>query len=229
MEVQRKYGVATVVNGPMIKAGSLDFAASGDWTPATGDVKISKNEAAAANIATLPVAISGMNKWKYALSATEMQAKRVTITVVDSATKAVEDQAIEISTYGNASAEHPDQIGDVWDEKPIDHPESGTYGKGVLVEDLNAAAKASVNAEVDGALNTAIPGSPTADSINQRVAALDDAGLSTFDPATTAVDVDKWNGTVVTAATAGVPDVNTARINDAAVVGDGNATPWDGA
>ena len=33
---------------------------------------------------------------------------------------------------------------------------------------------AAINAEVDAALNTAIPGSPTADSINQRVAAVDD-------------------------------------------------------
>ncbi len=33
---------------------------------------------------------------------------------------------------------------------------------------------ATINAEVDTALNTAIPGSPTANSINQRVAAVDD-------------------------------------------------------
>lgn len=40
--------------------------------------------------------------------------------------------------------------------------------------DLTTTMKASVNAEVDTALDTAIPGSPTADSINQRVKALDD-------------------------------------------------------
>lgn len=38
----------------------------------------------------------------------------------------------------------------------------------------NATALASINAEVDGALNTAIPGSPTSDSINERVKAIDD-------------------------------------------------------
>ena len=38
----------------------------------------------------------------------------------------------------------------------------------------NATASASINAEVDTALNTAIPGSPTADSINERVKAIDD-------------------------------------------------------
>lgn len=40
--------------------------------------------------------------------------------------------------------------------------------------DLTATMKASVNAEVDAALNTAIPVSPTANSINERIATLDD-------------------------------------------------------
>jgi hypothetical protein len=40
----------------------------------------------------------------------------------------------------------------------------------------NATALASINAEVDTALNTAIPGSPTADSINERVVAIDAYG-----------------------------------------------------
>lgn len=36
------------------------------------------------------------------------------------------------------------------------------------------ATPAQVNTQVDAALNTAIPGSPTADSINERIAAIDD-------------------------------------------------------
>jgi len=44
--------------------------------------------------------------------------------------------------------------------------------------DLTATMKTSVNAEVDTALNTAIPGLPTADSINQRISALDDLAQS---------------------------------------------------
>lgn len=38
----------------------------------------------------------------------------------------------------------------------------------------NATALAAINAEVDTALNTAIPGSPTENSVNERLAALDD-------------------------------------------------------
>jgi len=41
----------------------------------------------------------------------------------------------------------------------------------------NATALASVNAEVDSALDTAVPGSPTAGSINERIKTIDDADL----------------------------------------------------
>lgn len=40
----------------------------------------------------------------------------------------------------------------VWDEARADHVGAGSFGEGVLVEDLNTAAKASVNAEADTAL-----------------------------------------------------------------------------
>jgi len=43
------------------------------------------------------------------------------------------------------------------------------------VGSLGATAKADVNTEVDAALNTAIPGSPLAGSINERIKTLDDA------------------------------------------------------
>lgn len=104
MPALRKYGAAATVLVPMIKAGAIDFAGSGDWTPAAGDVKVSKDDGAFANITTLPTAVGNM--WKFSLSATEMQAARVVIQVVDSATKTVEDQAIAIETYGHESAQH---------------------------------------------------------------------------------------------------------------------------
>lgn len=44
----------------------------------------------------------------------------------------------------------------------------------------NATALASINAEVDTALNTAIPGSPTANSINERIATMDGLLLGTI-------------------------------------------------
>src|SRR5690242_21342833 len=93
-----KYGVAVHVYIPIIKRGVVDFAVSADWTPAAGDVKISKDGGAAANVTNLPTAITMGNTamWDYSLTATEMQAAKVRITVSDSATKAVEDTMFEI-------------------------------------------------------------------------------------------------------------------------------------
>ncbi|NIP53939.1 MAG: hypothetical protein GWN00_12515, partial [Aliifodinibius sp.] len=51
----------------------------------------------------------------------------------------------------------------------------GTAGAGLTdLGGMSAGMKAEINAEVDTALNTAIPGSPTANSINERIATLDD-------------------------------------------------------
>src|SRR3989337_1635976 len=46
--------------------------------------------------------------------------------------------------------------------------------KGTGVTGFNDLSAADVNAEVDTALNTAIPPSPTADSVNERIKAIDD-------------------------------------------------------
>jgi hypothetical protein len=109
-----KYGVAVHLYKPIVKRGVVDFAVSADWTPAAGDVKISKDGGAAANVTNLPTAITMGNTamWDYSLTATEMQAAKVRITVADSATKAVEDQMFEIDTYGNASAQHAVDLSD---------------------------------------------------------------------------------------------------------------------
>lgn len=105
----RKYGVGTGADLiiPIVKAGVSDFAVAADWTPAAGDVKISKDGGTAANIGTLPVFVTGIG-WKFVFTDAELTAKRININVVDSATKAIEDQHIIIETYGNASAQHPD-------------------------------------------------------------------------------------------------------------------------
>lgn len=103
-----KYGVAVHLYKPVIKRAVVDFAVGADWTPAAGDVKISKDGGAAANVTNLPTAITMGNTamWDFSLTAAEMQAKLVRITVSDSATKAVEDVMFELDTYGDANAQH---------------------------------------------------------------------------------------------------------------------------
>jgi hypothetical protein len=109
-----KYGVAVHVYIPMIKRGVVDFAVSADWTPAAGDVKISKDGGAAANVTNLPTAITMGNTamWDYSITATEMQAAKVMVTIADSATKAVEDSMFTVWTHGNASGQYQVDLAD---------------------------------------------------------------------------------------------------------------------
>jgi hypothetical protein len=94
----------THIGLPMVKAGSQDFAVGADWVPATGDVKLSIDGAAQANITTLPSYSNG--QWLFQLTAGETTGKSIRVVVVDSATKAVEDQFFVIETFGNASAQY---------------------------------------------------------------------------------------------------------------------------
>src|SRR5215831_3102715 len=105
----RKYATATHVYVPVIKRNVVDFAVGADWTPAAGDVRVSIDGAASANIATLPTAISMSNTamWDFSLSTGETTSKKIMVTVADATTKVVEDQMFLIETYGNASAEYP--------------------------------------------------------------------------------------------------------------------------
>lgn len=111
----RKYNTATAaathVSIPIVKRAVVDFAVGADWTPAAGDVKVTKDGdyASAANIATLPTAKTHGNTalWEFQFSAAELTCKKLEVTVADAATKAVEDQCFIIETFGNASAMYP--------------------------------------------------------------------------------------------------------------------------
>jgi hypothetical protein len=92
------YGAAYSFSAPIIKAGSTDYALTADWTPAAGDVKVIKDGGAAANITTLPTFISGTATLTWSLSATECEATEIVIQVIDSATKAVQDQFFRLQT-----------------------------------------------------------------------------------------------------------------------------------
>ncbi len=134
-----KYGVARHIYIPIPKAGSANHAVSADWTPSAGDVKISKDGGAAANVTNLPTAIAMGNStiWDFSITATEMQAAQVMVTVADSATKAVDDTGFILETYGNASAQHE-----------FDLDTASTAQTGDNYARLGAPAGASVSADV---------------------------------------------------------------------------------
>lgn len=134
-----KYGEARHVYVPIIKRAAVDFAVGADWTPSAGDVKISKDGGAAANVTNLPTAIAMGNgaMWDFSLTATEMQAAQVMVTVADAATKAVEDTMFIVETYGHASAQHA-----------FDLDTASTPQTGDAFARLGAPAGASVSADV---------------------------------------------------------------------------------
>ena len=103
---EREYGVATNFQAPVVLKADDTFAGSGDLTWAAGDVKISKDGGAAANITTLPTIVSGIDLWDFSLSATEMQAKQITVWIKDATGELIYEDAFIISTTGDASAEH---------------------------------------------------------------------------------------------------------------------------
>jgi len=109
-----------------------------------------------------------------------------------------------------------------------------------IVSKVNSSAltAANVNTEVDSALNTAIPGSPTADSVNERVKAIDELTEASGAGDLTAIlgDTNELQGDLkdggrldllidgiktetdgidahVTAAVGGLNDVSTAEVN----------------
>ena len=201
----KKYAVGATISFPLIDRGAADFEA----TPVTfvaGDVQVSKDGGGFANTTNLPAHL-GNGIYTLSLTGTELTAARVVVTVVDVAPKTWEDQAINVETYGNASAEHAFDLDtaevtvatlndktdmaltaaehtaiadEIWDELRAGHVIAGSFGQGAAsvqgnvtgsvasitgnvdgnvsgnvvgtIGDLAAAAKLSVNAEVDTAL-----------------------------------------------------------------------------
>jgi hypothetical protein len=96
------WGTAYTFRAPIVKASSTNYAIVGtDWTPAAGDVKISKDGGAFANIATLPstVTLSGSAAWSWTLSAAETEATEIVIQVIDQdVTKVIQDQFFRLQT-----------------------------------------------------------------------------------------------------------------------------------
>jgi hypothetical protein len=107
--VLRKYGAATTILFDLFDLDGVDMNVAASF--ATGDVKIMKDEGAEVNTTNLP-ADEG-STYSLALTATEMQAARVKIILIDqTATKVWLDTSINIETYGNASAQHAMDLDD---------------------------------------------------------------------------------------------------------------------
>src|SRR3990170_2740170 len=111
MAFLRTYGAAGTIDGiPLLTRNAMDYKANP--TLATGDVMISKDGGAFANITTLPVVTPAAGtSVLVSLSATEMQAKHIIVRFIDQTSpKEWEDQEIITETFGNASAQFTGDI-----------------------------------------------------------------------------------------------------------------------
>ena len=105
----RKYGVQTTIDFVLFEVDGVDFRV--DAVHAAGDTTIMKDEGAEANTAN-GFTDEG-NGYSIVLSATEMEAARIVIYVIDqTATKVWLDDSIVVETYGHASAMHAVDLDD---------------------------------------------------------------------------------------------------------------------
>jgi len=221
MSELRKYAVGSTLYFPLITRGAADF----DATPVTfgaGDVKISKDGGGFVNTTNLPTHV-GLGLYALALTLTELTAAKILVAVKDTAPKTWEDQALNIETYGNASAEHAfdldtaevtvvtnndktgysltaaeeDAIVDkVWDELRSAHVGAGSFGQGVASVQGNVTGSVgSVAGNVDGNVSGNVVG-----TIGDLAAAAKVSVRTEVDNALIAINLDHFitvAGTVV--------------------------------
>ena len=105
MPYYRKYGEAAIIDGiPLTTVGAIDYKTTP--TLAEGDVKISKDGGALANLTTLPAETpAGSGLVRISLSIAELTCARVAIRFIDQTSpKQWEDQIVDVETVGHASA-----------------------------------------------------------------------------------------------------------------------------
>lgn len=218
-----KYGTQTDIEFAMIKRAVVDLAATADWTPATGDTKIVKAGANAANTTNNPAAIAGTGSvtWKLTLTATELQADRVQIQIVDSATKAVEDQFFTVYTYGNAAAKFPVDFSDLVRLGLTALPNAaaeaagGLYTRGTGAGQVNQPANGMIDSNVVRNAGTAITSAAGIQEV--KVASV----------AANAINAAAVASDTITAAKIAADAVTAAKIADGALDAAALATDMD--
>jgi len=98
----RKYGVEFTVDFELYEVDGVNLRT--DWTPAATDCEVMKDGGASTQCTN--TATDEGSTYSIVITATEAEAARLVIKVVDAATKAFLDKVIIVETYGNASAQH---------------------------------------------------------------------------------------------------------------------------
>ena len=104
----REYGVEATINFELYEIDGVDLRV--DAVDAGSDCNIMKDEGDEATCAN-DFADEG-NGYSLVLTATEMQAARIVLYIIDTATKVWLDKVIAIETYGDSSAQHAMNLND---------------------------------------------------------------------------------------------------------------------
>ena len=102
MQVPARYATAQTLSFRMIVRGTTDYAGASDWTPVAGDVKISIDGAAPVNTTNLPTAVG--KSWSLSVTTGETTGGILMFDIIDQGTKVVEDQGLDLFTFGAAAA-----------------------------------------------------------------------------------------------------------------------------
>lgn len=220
--IARKYGVQTTIPFSLWGIDGADLKV--DAAHASGDTTITKDEGAPAN--TTNGFTDEGNGYAIVLTATEMQAARIHLFIIDQGTKAWLDREIVIETYGHASALHTDMP-----------PELGSDDRVLISADdvrtLAAAnyATASAVQTIDDILDTEIAAILSA--VDTEIAAIlaDTNELQTDlvngGRLDLLIDAIKAKTDQLVFTVANMVDANIQRVNDVAVTGDGQSgTEW---
>ena len=140
------YGVAADFYIPLPKTASTVFSVGADWTPGAGDVKVAV-DGTAANITTLPTAVTGAPLWKVSLSATELTGKKITVTFQDAT---LTDNAMTIYTINHASAAFPTFWGTMADVAHGGSASVLTLKRVVVANTTNAQTAVDISASGTG-------------------------------------------------------------------------------
>jgi len=104
----RKYGVEATIDFEVYGIDGVDL--NGAWVPAAVDCEIMKDGGSSTQCTN--TATDEGATFSIVLTATEMQAARLVLKVVDAATKVILDTVVHIETYGHASAQHAMDLDD---------------------------------------------------------------------------------------------------------------------
>lgn len=149
----RKYGVETTIDFELYEVDGVNLRT--DWVPAAADCEVMKDGGASTQCTN--TATDEGSTYSIVLTATEMEAARLVLKVVDAATKVFLDKVIIIETYGHASAMHAFDLdtassAQTGDSYPI--VSSGTHGNAALKTLVDSVLAYSASAAAWGSINS---------------------------------------------------------------------------